>query len=504
MFFNNIKCNLYCKFKFYNTYICVITAIFFFTYLFFITSHLFGNHDYYILFNKIPWYGHSYDARPLSDVAIQLTEGSYIAIITPFISFIFFILSAILFIFSLEEECDKKRFLLSVLIFVLYPTLLGRIYYEGAGIGNNFGLLCTISGFYLYNVLVNKKFKFIIPIILFTIGLLVCEISINTIFCMIIFYIFLNKKYKILDMLSFIVIPSLAYFIIIKFFGLYGTGYNNTLPSTYIILNNIVNCFKAHLNILYKTQPPMDKNFKIVFCAIILYFTFLNTINIRKNILIFIKKVFLIFILLFFHNISAYASANIVAYPSNFRIDYYAVPLIYSFITYNILTKKELNKLINILKTFVIIYAIFLCSVSDCRAIYIWKNSICNDMLYCNRILNIIESNENFNPLKNYKIIQIGDRPVWSNKYYNNYDMYTLELQRPFNVGNNAAQMFMFISPNYNFTNCDLNDIDLKKYYLYIKKLNQYPKYNSIFIIDDYIFILLNKDILKEKIKNFK
>ena len=100
MFFNNIKCNLYCKFKFYNTYIYIITAIFFFTYLFFITSHLFGNHDYYILFNKIPWYGHSYDARPLSDVAIQLTEGSYIAIITPFISFIFFILSAILFIFS--------------------------------------------------------------------------------------------------------------------------------------------------------------------------------------------------------------------------------------------------------------------------------------------------------------------------------------------------------------------------------------------------------------------
>jgi len=488
--------------KRYKTWLLVAFSIFIFTYSYFIFNFIFGNHDYNIIQGGISWHGHSLVARPLSDVAIQLTQGLYISVITPFISLLLFFISAVLFVFLFIKKHDSEvKIFFFVLSFVLYPTLIGRMYYEGACIGHNLAMVVLLIGCHTI-LFSNKKIYIILSTICFYFVLSCSQVFINTIWTifllMIAFSIISNKDINFRGFIISNVISVIAYFGTIKLFGLYGKGYNTTLATTGEFLGSFIKCLSSHIDIFYKTQPPfiMLEKIILIIIACIAIFNIIKLANSKK------KKIILLlcFVLLFIsHNPSGYISGRATAHSGQLRIDYHSIPLIFSFLVifcFNFRMRKIYIVTCSVL--------VFLLAVSDCRALQIWKTLLDREQFYCNRLISRIEMNINFDIKKSYNYIQIGNRPSHSESLIKKHKIRTLELQRPFHHGGNQEGMLKYINPYLKIKSVN-GKSKIDAVYKYKEKLSNakaYPSKDSIFIIDNNIFVILDLNELKRILRN--
>lgn len=123
-------------------------GIFFLVYAYFIFTFLFGNHDWGMIFSPVLGYAKTWQSRPFAFLPLQVWQGFYLPVLTPFFSLLAYFCAGVLFLTLLPVSRDLRgwAFCLALLLFVLSPTLLGRLYYEGAGLGENVALCGFLLG----------------------------------------------------------------------------------------------------------------------------------------------------------------------------------------------------------------------------------------------------------------------------------------------------------------------------------------------------------------------
>lgn len=444
-------------------------GIFFFVYSYFIFNFIFGNHDWGMVFKPYSWSAKAWQSRPFALIPLQLSQGFYLPVLTPVISLFAYFGAGVLFLALFTGDISNRRvFFLTLLLFLLYPTLLGRIYYEGAGIGENVALFCFLLGvncaLYCKGIL-----SFFICVMLFTFSLGVNQCIINsfwTIFLIIVLY-YINNKYNILNICvrrycGGFLVALCIYLVFIKIIIPDTNNYNNQIGTLKAVFENLLPQLKASLGYFWQAQPPMNVFFKALFTLICIggFWKLITCadISIHKQVILYLSpaarraiRIILILLLIMTNNVSAYVSGLETASTFNLRIDYYSIPFILSFCAFAAL---EFRGLRGHLFTAAAVLLVVLSMGSDVRALQVWKISIDDDILYANRMLARIEAAPEFDAGRSWRMLALGERPVFSRRFYSGYKHTSLELQRPMHLGGyNFAHVFNYIAPNLNISN---------------------------------------------------
>lgn len=150
------------------------------------------------------------------------------------------------------------------------------------------------------------------------------------------------------------------------------------------------------------------------------------------------------------NNVAAYISGETVANTFNLRIDYYSMPFIVCFCAGVALGLPGLR---GHCFTAVAALLVILSMGADVRALQVWKISIDDDLLYANRMLGRIEAAPAFDAGRSWRVLALGERPVFGNRFWRGYEHGSLELQRPQHLGRNFAEVFNYIAPQLEITN---------------------------------------------------
>lgn len=438
-------------------------GIFFLVYSFFIFNFLFGNHDWESIFTRIPWSALAWVGRPFCMLPLQVWQGFYIPVLTPVVSLGAYFCAGVLFLALFSSGKSSPRvFFLALLLFLLNPVLLGRIYYEGAAIGENIAL----CGFFLaINFLVYDKDRksFLLAVLLFGFALGVNQCIINTFWTVLLilalYELLIPSDFNIFRYCCAFAVALAIYLIVIKFLYPVRPFYNTQLASPDVFLKNFLPQLKASVAYFWETQPPMNRLFKMLFSLICLgAFARLlacpkKTFGLRHGRFSaffgpktgFALRLLLIAALVLTNNAVAYVSGYAIANTFNLRIDYYSIPCILGFCA---VVALGLPGFWGRVFTAAAALLVILSMGSDVRALQVWKISIDDDLLYANRMLARIEASPEFDAGKAWRVLALGERPVFGNRFWPGYDRFSLELQRSMHLGRNFPDVFNYIAPN--------------------------------------------------------
>ncbi|MBD5558696.1 MAG: hypothetical protein HDQ92_09190, partial [Desulfovibrio sp.] len=238
--------------------------------------------------------------------------------------------------------------------------------------------------------------------------------------------------------------------------------YNNQVAGAGAFLKNILPQLKASLAYFWQTQPSMNRLFKIVFSLICLggfaallarpkrgrRVRLLFSVPLPRD-SVFLRLV-LILLLVLTNNISAYVSGDAIANTFNLRMDYYSVPFLLSFCALAVLGSPGLAGRLFAAAAAVLVV---LSMGADVRALQVWKISIDDDILYANRMLARIEASPGFDAARSWRILALGERPAFGERFWQGYQRRSLELQRAQHLGRNFAEVFNYIAPQLKISN---------------------------------------------------
>lgn len=442
-------------------------GIFFLVYAWFICNFLYGNHDWRMILSSVAGDAKTFQSRPFAFVPLQLCQGFYLPVLTPFFSLLAYFTAGVLFLMLLPASRDLRgsSFILPLLLFALSPTLLGRLYYEGAGIGENVALCSFLLGasFCLHD---KERKSFLMAVALFIFSLGVNQCIINTFWTLLLILLIstltTERKANFFPYCGAFSVALVIYLILIKFVLPTTPNYNNQIAGAEAFLNNILPQLKASVAYFWQTQPPMNRLFKVLFSLICLggFVCLLARLQDARERGLFSGRslpgmgfallLLLIAALVLTNNVSAYVSGWDGANTLKLRMDYYSMPFILSFCA---TVALQMPGLLGRLFKVGAVLLVILSMGSDVRALQVWKITIDDDILYANRMLARIEANPEFDAGRPWRILALGRRPVFGERFWRGYDHYSLELQRPLDLGDyNFHCVFNYISPNLKIT----------------------------------------------------
>ena len=417
-----------------------------------------------MIFSPALGYAKTWQSRPFAFLPLQLWQGFYLPVLTPFFSLLAWFAAGLLFLLLLpaSQEMRGRCFFLALLLFVLYPTLLGRLYYEGAGIGENVALCGFLLG---ANFCVHDRgrISFLLAVALFGFALGVNQCIINTFWTLLLILLLCApasaEKASLLRYGGAFAAALVIYLLMIKFVLPVQPFYNNQMAGAQAFLHNLLPELKASVAYFWQTQPPMNRLFKILFSLICLG-AFVRLLACPKKTsgqrhgrfsalsgpkAGFALRLVLIAALVLTHNVAAYVSGDALANTFNLRMDYYSMPFLLAFCATVVLGMGGLGCRVF---TAAAALLVVLSMGSDVRALQVWKISIDDDILYANRMLARIEASPDFAAGKAWRVLALGERPVFGNRFWAGYDRFSLELQRPMHLGRNFPDVFNYIAPN--------------------------------------------------------
>ncbi|WP_165078257.1 MULTISPECIES: hypothetical protein [unclassified Desulfovibrio] len=487
-------------------------AIFFLVYAFFICNFLFGNHDWGMIFSPVLGYAKTWQSRPFAFLPLQVWQGFYLPVLTPCFSLLAWFAAGVLFLTLLpaSREIRGRSFLLVLLLFVLSPTLLGRLYYEGAGIGENVALCCFLLG---ANFCVHAKGKasLLLAVVLFGFALGVNQCIVNTFWTVLLILLLCwsarAEKVPLFRYGGAFAAALVIYVLMIKFVLPVQPFYNNQLAGAGAFLKNLLPQLKASVACFWQTQPPMNRLFKALFSCICLAGFVLLLARPEKAaaryhaprlgpipVGVFVLRLLLIAALVLTNNVAAYISGDASANTGNLRMDYYSAPFILSFCATVALGAGGLwGRLFTAAAALLVILSMG----SDARALQVWKITIDADLFYVNRMLARIEAAPAFDAGRSWRILALGERPAFGNRFWPGYGHGTLELQRPQHLGRNFAEIFNYIAPQLDFGNfTGARDTVCARHRGFLEQAPAWPKPGALLIDAEAGLIVL---VLEEK-----
>lgn len=445
----------------YRRQILWALGIFFLVYSYFIFNFLFGNHDWGMIFTPAFWGAKAWQSRPFAFLPLQLWQGFYLPVLTPVASLFAYFCAGVLFLALFAPTAHRQRsFFLGLALFTLSPTLLGRLYYEGAGIGENFALCAFLLGTHL-GVRGKGVPPFLTAVALFTFALGVNQCIINSFWTLLLLLLLAfpdaSRPRNIFRYGYAFAIALALYLLLIKIVIPGRPFYNNQLAGWEMFVKNLLPQLKASVAYFWQPQPPMNGVFKAFFsllclggfCRLLFGHRPVAEDGVARPALPGLRKslpVRLILLLLLFvtNNVSAYVSGDAGANTLNLRMDYYSVPFLLSFCAVTVLQSPGLRGRLFTAAAAVLVVLSMGC---DVRALQVWKISIDDDMLYANRMLARIEAAPEFDAHRSWRILALGARPVFGERFWRGAPHRSLELQRPLHLERNFAEVFNYIAP---------------------------------------------------------
>ncbi|MBD5627076.1 MAG: hypothetical protein HDQ90_06295, partial [Desulfovibrio sp.] len=193
-------------------------------------------------------------------------------------------------------------------------------------------------------------------------------------------------------------------------------------------------------------------------------------------------------------NVSAYVSGDATANTFNLRMDYYSVPFLLAFCA---LTVLQLPGLPGRLFTGTAAVLVVLSMGADVRALQVWKLSVDDDLFYANRMLARIEAAPAFDAGHAWRVLPLGERPAFGERFWQGYRHRSLELQRPQHLGRNFAEVFNYIAPQLNISNFAGGRGEVcARHKAFLERAPAWPKPGSLLIDGETGLILV---VLEEK-----
>lgn len=439
-------------------------GIFFLVYAYFTCNLLFGNHDWDMVLSSSHALAKTYQSRPFAFLPLQVWQGTYLPVLTPVVSLLAYFAAGLIFLTLLPAAAALRgtTFFLALLLFALSPTLLGRLYYEGAGIGENVALCSFLLGTY-FCLHGKGRISFLTAVVLFAFSLGVNQCIINTFWTLLLILLLSalppGEKNHLLHYGGAFVVAVVIYLIVIKFVLPARPFYNNQIAGIDAFLNNMLPQLKASVAYFWQTQPPMNRLFKVLF-SLLCFGGFVCVLMRQKNADArtcklfsripfpcngFVLRLVLIGALVLTNNVSAYISGYARANTFWLRIDYYSIPFILCFCAVVVL---GLHGLWGRLFKGAAALLVILSMGSDVRALQVWKITIDDDILYANRMLARIEAVPEFAVDRSWRILVLGNRPVFGERFWQGYEHFSVELARPLHLSWNFVGVFNYIAPN--------------------------------------------------------
>lgn len=419
---------------------------------------------------------------------------------------------------ALPHPCfGQSRFFYALALYALSPTLIGRLYYDGADLGVTFGMLTLAAGVWL-SARGTGKFSFLgaVLLIFYTFGSSPCFL--NTVWVILLFMLLckslFNINNRIVRYVSALCIALPAYYVYIKIILRISDNYNNNFGSVGKILKNILPELKMSALYPFLTQPPMDLWYKafyatFFFGAMIL---FIKSSFVRPSPLPYSRTslmnrgypggiaftVILLLCVYLLHNPSGLLSGDWIASTTQIRMDFFSIPLILAMcvlmVSHWFASAGRWRHCLPILAAIFILLSMR----ADIRATQVWKIGLDDDLFYANRLLMRIEAQPGFDTSQSWEYLQLGPRPVYGSRFFKNYRLTTFELQRPFHIAFQAYYVFNYIAPNLRIATVSKSPSQIcAQYRDFLASAQAYPKEQSILVDDGVIIVVLDEQIAR-------
>ena len=201
---------------------------------------------------------------------------SYLSIPIIDLSISYILISIITYILiDMFEVKSKVNRILIIFMMVISPIMSSTLLFHYCSIGYLLALLSSVLSVYLFYKL-DKKFKYIIPVVLIVIALSMYQAYlsvITTIFVLFNIKLILNKKYNYKDVLKYLlllIIGLVIYFIIMKLslkvFHIDMSNYSNAdkigINTILSIPNKIIDSYKLFIDFYFKDNIIKNSYFK--------------------------------------------------------------------------------------------------------------------------------------------------------------------------------------------------------------------------------------------------
>lgn len=500
----------------YKTPILAALGLTLFTYLYYILNFTFGNHSFQFIIEGTKWYYHHYCGRPFEQFPVALLQGGfYLPVLGPLLSLCAWFAAGIIFLTLFEiPGAGRPAFFYAASLFSLSPVLIGRLYYEAAELGGTCGMLALSLGAWLSAKGSGKKSLVAAALLIFY-ALGSNPSFISTLWVVLLLMLLLNSVYKLGNNVTRYVCASGIglgmYFILVKVILTMPRYYNNHLGSISEILGAFLPMLKRSALYPFVTQPPMGWEYKTLYALfffgsmLILIIrsphrslpSFKSMTSIREYLMEGggrLLTILLLACLYLFNNTSGYLSGNLVAGPTQMRIDFFTIPLILAISVYICINSVLRTRLAKSIVYFLALIFILLSVGADLRATQVWWITLQDDILYSNRLLMRIEAQPGFDAAKRWQYLQLGDRPTFSHRFFKNIKGYTLELQRPMHINSNKYRIFNYIAPNLQIVGTSLSRKDIcARHEQFFATTEAYPKPNSLLVEDGLIIVTLDE-----------
>ena len=409
----------------------IIFGILCFAFGFHTICYMWGNHDWSFLVFPFKWD----DAQPIGRYTLHLFKallfkGIYLPIIYDLLSFLCLALNGVLLCFYWRLEKRLLYFVLCGLILTIQPFLLDLIYYvhmiPETFIGVTFILIAFILSEKIGSgeIKIHKKRLCFLSVVLINMALAMYPVLINTIAVAFLGRLLIQsfswdgtyRQFKAcfkpfyISVIN-IVLGILSYKLIVSYVWHMHSLYNTQTISLQELPERVFMLIKQSFYQLYEYPAPFISQFCLwifggFMIVLVLHICFAG--NLKQRILR---------LLLLFASLFATQTAMLIAasHIIDGRIEAFGLVVYETLVAVLVFTKL---RNINNLSIIAFVYVIFVSIINDLDCLHTWKLGFDAEKMLWNRVLMRLEMQKEFNPLKKYKIIQVGDSVSLRKRYY--------------------------------------------------------------------------------------
>ncbi len=481
-----------------------------FAFLYHSLTFMWGNHDVAFIKDELLLSSGLFEGRFTQFIPYRLlTNGQILPIINNFIGFTLFTIALWILAKYWKLPPLPLSYVLFISFFATQPYTLSWMYFTFITISCLLWTMLAALGLYLSEQAYNNTYKktlCLCSILCFYLTLggyppIINMFAVCLCARIVIAILFENKtisqliaiyKYTLINIVLAGIFFKLTLLVIMP-----DNVYNlETSPLT-TLPHKFLSTLKISFTQFFIALPFMEKGYKLVlaamsFCAII--GAILKSTPPRQTLILLAFLIATIWAT----SLTTFLVVPHTEYVS--RIDFYGYAFLYAFFLALLLKYRTPFS-----QTLALIFMLILIPfniINDYRAQKVWKLGFDAEMQILNRITERIEQHPNFNPNRQYHFHQIGDitlRPQYYHGIYDKNDVFLLTI--PYLAIWQSGNLAEFYSP-YNYVRHDsqlsLSDITPEVYDFFMSKAKTWPHENSIYVINNTIFVILNTKDLDE------
>jgi hypothetical protein len=493
-------------------------------------AFMIGNHDWGILVFKSPLVGELAIGRYFYNVfSFVLMSGRFLPVLTNLINFLFFSFAALML--CTYWKLPKSVLVYSVmgLLLVLQPYTIARMYGMAQGYYMTLPFF-VLSGFFLGDKAMGQASKarrlgFVLLSTLsfwFALGtyaVVVSTIAVVSIGRLILEFISKEKAPKISKIalahawtiLSIVI--ALCLHVIVVFHlreigRLSADSYMTETVGLRDIPAKLTETAKASFRYLFEYRAPFfPRSFTLLFTVLFIVSLLAVSLRIFRSETRMKMRLFniVIFIVLFYAALFFSFTANLITKTNMFfmaRTDFFGIAYFHILIVAILFCQPlQFQRNISLLFCFVLIY---ISAISDFYAMKVWKLGFEAEKMEWNRIIARIETTDNYQDNKDYRLIILGStrayRPYFYDGKYNQEDLLDWPYMAPWSsqpvrllhayTAHSKDGLWYQLEPGRDPLEYDAG---IRRLAGEIKEAEAWPSKKSIFIKDDIIFITFDK-----------